>query len=307
MYKFLIKYHKVILTLIKILISLLAVYYLWRHEYLQNLWEDKKELQSVKFVSELLIFSLINWLLEIKKWQLLAGYIHPTSYKEAARQSLVSFALSLLTPNRVGEYGVKVLYYQKKDYKKVIGLSLIGNISQLIVTLLAGMFGLWYVFRGGKMIKIFNHNFLTHPGWQIWLLLIAVLFIIAIMFYIQKKYEKNLIFHPDLWKKSIFYALLRYVVFSTQFVWLLMYFKVDNNLLILYVAVSLVYLFAVFVPMLSLLDWAVKGNIAIWVFSSLGIDGVPVIKIVALMWIGNFLLPFLTGLIWMWASKTIVR
>lgn len=307
MYKFLIKYHKLTLTFVKILISFLAVYYLWQHKYLQNLWQDIEELRTVGFIVKLLIFSLINWSLEIKKWQFLTGYIQPVSYKEATKQSLISFALSLLTPNRVGEYGVKILFYEKKDYKKVLGLTLVGNISQLMITLLAGLFGLCYVYHTGMIDKLLRLNTFVLPGRKILLSLTTGLLIIAIIIYLFKKYRKNLAFQPGLWIKSNIYALLRYLVFSSQFVWLLKYFKVENNLLLLYAAVSLVYLFATLIPMLSLLDWAVKGDIAIWIFMALGINGVLVFKIVALMWFGNFLLPFLTGLIWMWASKTFVR
>jgi len=307
MYKFLIKYHKLTLTLVKIIISFLAVYYLWLHRYLQNLWRDSGEFHSLGFVSGLLVFSLINWLLEIKKWQFLVGYIQPVSYKEAARQSLISFALSLLTPNRVGEYGVKILFYKKKDYKNVLGLTFIGNISQLMITLLAGLLGLWYVYFAGMIDNFIHIGNFAHHGRKFFLLLTPGLLIISIMLYLFKKYRQTLAFQPGLWIKSNMYALFRYLVFSSQFVWLLKYFNVESKLLTLYAAVSLVYLFATLIPMLSLFDWAVKGDIAIWIFTAIGINGVLVFKVVAMMWFGNFLLSFLTGLIWMWASKTYVR
>ncbi len=307
MYKFLSKYYNVILTLIKILISFVAVYYLWQHKYLQNLWTGSRDLFSFKLVFVLLIFSLLNWFIEIKKWQFLTGQIQKNAFTEAAKQSLISFALSLLTPNRVGEYGVKVMFYNKKDYKNVLGLTLIGNVSQLIVTLLAGLFGLWYAYDTGLMQKLIRFTSFSKHVWQILFSLALVIFVVLLIIYLFKKYRQNPVFKPVLWLKCNLYAILRYIIFSTQFVWLLRYFKVDYSLSTLYATVSLVYLFATLIPILSFLDWAVKGNVAIWVFSALQLAGILVFKIVALMWFFNFFLPFTAGLIWMWSSKTFAK
>lgn len=306
MYKFLSKYHNVILSFAKILISIIAIYYLWHHRYLQNLWSDSSQ-YAVVFVSILLIFSLLNWLLEIKKWQYLAGQIKKISFIEAAKQSLISFGLSLLTPNRIGEYGVKVLFYDKKDYKSVLGLTLIGNVSQLLVTLLAGLLGLLYAYYTGLFEKLIHFNiFFGHLG-QILAMLFFGLMIFVAIFFLFIKYRDNMVFKPKLWAKSNMYALLRYVIFSSQFVWILRYFNVEQGLLTLYASVFLVYLFSTIIPIFSFLDWAVKGNVAIWVFSALQINGVLIFKVVALMWFANFFLPFIAGLIWMWQSKTFKR
>ncbi len=307
MYKFLSKYHKVILTFLKLLISFVAVYYLWHHRYLQNLWHGYAEFWSIRFVIILLMFSMLNWFFEIKKWQFLAGEIQNISYIEGAKQSLVSFALSLLTPNRVGEYGVKVLFYEKKDYKSVLGLTLIGNVSQFFITLLAGLLGLLFAYYCGFLKNLVYFNSFSGHYWQFIMMLTIGLLIIGAIFYLLKKYRQNPVFQSKLWAKSNVYALLRYIIFSTQFVWLLLYFKIDYGLFTLYAAVSLVYLFATFIPILSFLDWAVKGNVAIWIFSALHVEGVLVFKIVAIMWFFNFFFPFIVGLIWMWRSKTFVR
>ena len=122
-----------------------------------------------------------------------------------------------------------------------------------------------------------------------------------------KKVRKNPFFQSRIWLQSTGYAWLRYLIFSSQFVWLLLYFNVHYSPVHLYTGVSLVYLVSAFIPILAFMDWAVKGNVAIWIFSSLQIKNALVLKIVALMWIGNFLLPFLIGLIWLWQSKTLKK
>ncbi len=306
MYKFLSKYHNVILTLIKILISVFAVYYLWRHGYLQNLWRKTQIFTSELFII-LLIFSLLNWLLEIKKWQYLAGQIKKISFIEAAKQSLISFALSLLTPNRIGEYGIKVLFYDKKYYKNVLGLTLIGNVSQLLVTLCMGLSGLLYAYINGWIEKLIHLASLSGHIIKIAGLSIFGLSIIWFAYYQLKKHRQNPVFQRKLWLNANIYALLRYLIFSSQFVCLLLHFKLDYSLNTLYAGVSLVYLFSTLIPILAFLDWAVKGNVAIWIFSVLPVEGDVIFDVVALMWLGNFLLPFAVGLVWMWTSKSFMK
>ena len=60
----------------------------------------------------LLFLSSFNWFLEILKWQKLASFCKKTNFKEAAIQSLASLTVSLITPNRIGEYGAKALYFE---------------------------------------------------------------------------------------------------------------------------------------------------------------------------------------------------
>ena len=307
MYKLLTKYHNFIFKTGKILLSLAAVYYLWQHRYLKLMWQDYTGLLSLKFFLILLIFSILNWFFEIKKWQYLAGHIQPVSTKEAAKQSLISFALSLLTPNRVGEYGAKMFFFDSKHFKKLISVTLIGNFSQLLITLIAGALAWVYAYRIGIFKKVVDLQVFTNNYLTIGTLLIAVLSVLILVIKRLKKHRQYPVLQSRIWLQSTGYAWLRYLIFSSQFVWLLLYFNVPFSPIHLYTGVSLVYLVAAFIPILAFMDWAIKGNVAIWIFSSLQIKSVLVLKIVALMWLGNFLIPFLIGLIWMWQSKTFKR
>ena len=57
----------------------------------------------------LLILTLLNWSLEIVKWKRLTAIIKPISFFESFKQCTSSLATSLITPNRIGEYGAKAL------------------------------------------------------------------------------------------------------------------------------------------------------------------------------------------------------
>ena len=68
---------------------------------------------SQAWKSWMVIFlALVNWGLEARKWQLLLLPIQKISFFRAYRSVLSGLALSLNTPNRMGEYGGRIFYVQ---------------------------------------------------------------------------------------------------------------------------------------------------------------------------------------------------
>ncbi len=233
--------------------------------------------------------SFMNWFLEVKKWQTLVFSIKKIDLKEAAHQSLMAFSISLLTPNRIGEFGAKALFFEKKQYKKIMSLSVLGAFMQMLVSLVSGAAIL--VFGQDKFFPAFLSFDVSLNIKVIIILILMTVLMISIYFY----YKQKIVFNPYLWKKTFVFSSLRYLVFSTQFVLLLHFFIPSVSYSVLYQGVFLTYFFATLIPMFSFLDWAVKSSIAIWVFALFNIHSAAIIKIVILMWGINFLIPFLMG------------
>jgi len=93
------------------------------------------------------------------------------------------------------------------------------------------------------------------------------------------------------------YSFLRYLVFATQFVLIWSFYHHSSINLSIYPAIFITYLIASILPVLSLLDWAIKGNVAYFVFSFLDLPHEKILWSVTLMWIMNFFIPFIIGLI----------
>ena len=87
----------------------------------------------------MLFFTIINHFLEIKKWKTLTKSVKNNSWFEATEQSLASLTFSIITPNRIGEYGTKVLYYPNNKRKQILLLNFAGNFYQLAITIILGM------------------------------------------------------------------------------------------------------------------------------------------------------------------------
>lgn len=260
--------------------------------FYQNLNENN--VISIKNVLCFFILSFFNWFLEILKWKTLASLSVETSKKSAAIQSLASLTTSLITPNRIGEYGAKALYFKKSLRKQILSLNLVGNLHQLLATLFFGTSGLIYFIYNQEIS--FNLNKISYP------IIILLLGVIGIIVLWKTRLSKKNLFKNYVVRISSkqhfkigFLSFLRYIVFSHQFYFLLLVFNVNISYMDAFTAISTIYLVSSFVPMLSLFDAVLKGTIAIFIFNFLKVDSLTILSITTLMWILNFVIPAIIG------------
>src|SRR5690606_24534035 len=179
----------------------------------------------------LLILSSFNWIFEILKWQDLVSNFKKISFKMALHQSLGSLTASLLTPNRIGEYGAKAIFYTSELRKKIVLLNFLGNSMQMLVTTVFGLIGLYF----------FTTTYSVDVSYQKTTRIATILlFILSLVFFGYKKktvtikgvsIEKVWLFFNNIPLKHylicLLLSILRYVVFSFQFYFLLQLFGVE--------------------------------------------------------------------------------
>lgn len=259
----------------------------------------KNNIFSIKNTFLLIFLTIINWILEIFKWKTLVSYIKPISFSESAKQSLGSLTASLLTPNRIGEYGVKALYFTSTYRKRVMLLNLISNMLQMATTFIFGCIGLYYFIT----IYDVNINVYRVSRFALSILTIGALTILGI----KNSRYKIRGFNPDRLKQfliniplnitfsAFILSIFRYLVFSFQFYVLLQLFNVDVTYTSAMVLISSMYLIASVVPTISFFDVVIKGGAAVYVFSQINTSDISILCITTLMWILNFVLPSIIG------------
>ena len=257
----------------------------------------KKGVFSIKTVIFVCFLSFFNWFLEILKWQKLASFCKKTTFNKAAIQSLASLTASLITPNRIGEYGVKSLYFEKYLRKKIIGVNFVGNFYQLMATLFFGTLGLTY-FVIEQPVKI---NFGSIVPYAIFLsfVIFTLFFIVTstnfIISYLRKIRDFLTKIPLNLHLKVMLFSFIRFIIFSHQFYFLLLFLHPDIQYLEAITSIGGVYLIASITPILSVFDFILKGSIAIWIFSFFNINPNTIVTITTLMWILNFAIPAIVG------------
>ncbi len=293
--------------LIKITIVIGAFYFIYNkivHNEQVSFQNFIIQLESTVFnnyttIFILLSFTLTNWFFEILKWKTLTSFVKKISFINALKQSLGSLTASLFTPNRIGEYGAKAIYYQKGNRRKIMLLNLLSNMMQMTTTVVFGCIGLIYFINHFEVDIEFN-RFRKFA----YILAIILVFILTGSikgykkirgFYIEKiiAFDKKLSLRLHLYNGL--YSIVRYLVFSHQLYFLLRLFGVETDYITLMALIASMYLLASIIPSLALLDWLIKGSVAIWVFSFIGVNEFIVITITLLMWLLNFGLPAIIG------------
>jgi len=246
-------------------------------------------------VAMLVLLSFLNWFFEISKWQVLAKKLKNIPFSESTRQVLTAHTSSIFTPFKIGEYGAKTLFFDKKQAKKVVFLNFLGNMAQLSATILFGIAGLFFFIKW---------NF---PQWLVMYLIFVSMGLLFLFvgkrwtafrnlkikgFSLQKitDFIKSIPTSDQL--KVLTFSFLRYVFFSFQFCFLLSLLTPVSWVSVLPLVFTM-YLLSSALPVLQLFDFAVKGGIAVLVFSA--IPAQIVVLVAFIMWLLNAMVPAMVG------------
>lgn len=304
-----------LLVALKVLILVGTFYYIYYK--LNNTTTSIREtllesfnLDGIVLLKNVLFFGLlvvINWLFEILKWQSLVSAIEKISFSRALKESLASLTISLATPNRIGEYGAKALFYPKKERKKILLLNFIGNGFQLLATVIFGIIGLMY-------LVLFFELAISFVTVSLMLITAILLAIVAYLFKERELLVKGFtiakIFaffnalNISVKVKTGLFSIIRYAVFSYMFFMLLQFFGVNISVFDGFAAIFAMYLLASLLPAIFILDVAVKGGVAVFLFSITGVPEIPVLCTVLLMWLLNMVFPALVGSIALFTLKS---
>jgi len=293
-----------LLVLVKLLIVSGALYYIVNQlqgEKAIN-WRLISDYLSIKSLFFLLLFSVLNWIFEILKWQHLVSSFTKISFLEAAKQSLGSLTASIFTPNRIGEYGAKALFFDKKKVKKIIFLNFIGNSSQMMVTTFFGILGFAISSIVASETMVWNHFKFSMLHLLFLALFLLVVFLVfrfrKVMIYglsIQKIIEAfrklSIGFHVT----TLQFSIIRYLIFAHQFYFLLLIFDCEISYSLALATVFMMYFLASIIPSIHLMDVAIKGSVALFLFGKLGIPEWKIITITSVMWLFNLVIPVVIG------------
>ena len=265
-------------------------------------WKQFSDILQHKFtigwILFMLCFSVLNRFLEILKWKNLVLVIEKISLFTATKQVLAGVTAGLFTPNGIGEYAGKALYFSKKETKRVLFLNLICNGIQMVLTIIFGLIGLLYL---GYTMYFF--------------ILLGIGFLVLTFLFLTKNanikgysialfLEKITEIPKKIHQKNILLAIARYLTFSHQYYFLFLLFGVEIDYFTLMATITAVYFIASSLPSFQFLDFVVKGGVAIWFFEKLNIDEYIVLFISTFMWLLNVVLPVVIGSYFVLIYKT---
>jgi hypothetical protein len=258
------------------------------------------------------LLMLVNYGLEARKWQLLIKPLEKLSLVKAFKSVMAGCSITMLTPNRVGEYGGRILLVQPSNRLRAISLSILGSISQLTITIVMGTMGLIVLtFFQGKEVNAFtfippmlNNTLLI---FCIFLSLFFVLFYLRIGWLIHLMEKVRFLAKPLKYVRLLdqfsgkellrilFLSLLRYMVFILQYMLLLSVMDVGVASLLCFWLLTLFYLLMVMAPTIGFTELPLRATATVEIFK-LYSGNILGIQAAALgIWLINLVLPAIIG------------
>ncbi|MBV4356488.1 lysylphosphatidylglycerol synthase transmembrane domain-containing protein [Pinibacter aurantiacus] len=260
----------------------------------------------------LLILTFVNWGIEARKWQILMLTLEKTTWWRAMKASLSGVAFAINTPNRIGEYGGRVLYVKEGHRIQAVSLAIAGSFSQLIITFMMGCFGLVY------FLNFVPHNISkSWPSYQFWIRITlaggSVVTVLCLLLYFRLSWlTKSIEKIPRIGKRIHQIAILeelgvtrllrvfalsfiRYCVFIFQYILILQLMDVDMNSWQIAWTVSVMFLILALIPTIALAEVGIRGQLSIQLFGLFTTNNVGVIAGTIGIWFINLVVPAIVG------------
>jgi hypothetical protein len=251
----------------------------------------------------LLMFA--NWGVEALKWKNLMNKLFPIRYIRAFKAVWTGVTLGLFTPNRIGEYGGRLLYVPGKYRWTGIVSSLIGSFAQIVVTFLVGLIML--------IIFLYTQVHLQGPILGIFLAIAAMLIIIFLLAYYNMGMLIDLMRNRRVFRKVaphiqvlsnyaltdfsfiLFLSLFRYAIFSAQYLILLWLFGVHIQFGEGCVVIGVIFLAQTVLPSFTVAELLTRGNISLYFLHYYSGNSGAILAASTGLWLLNLIIPAMLG------------
>lgn len=254
-----------------------------------------------------------NWLLEAVKWKELIQPLQEIPIRRAFRAILAGVAFAVNTPNRIGEYGGRVLYIENGKRWKAVVLTLVGSYAQLLVTLLIGTMGCWWIVFHAAELNVATQFMSKLEGVRWMSIILTTISAVFLLGYFRLSWLVRLLnWMPSLDKLARFFesvgalpvrillrvlgwSLLRYVVFVIQYILLLQSFDVVTGWITAWWLISVLYLCLAVVPTIALAELGIRGALALFLFGLVSGNTLGILTASFSIWFINLVLPAIAG------------
>ena len=252
----------------------------------------------------------VNWGLEARKWQVLLKPLEKLSFFTSFKAILSGVAFSINTPNRIGEYGGRIVYIHEGHRWQAISLTIIGSFSQLIITLLFGLGGLLFLL----------HDAVTGPSvaaYAVWIKTLlygtmgVTVFLMMLYFRLgwivqwleripkSGRFMRYLAVVENLpvrfLLRVVFLSMSRYLVFVIQYILLLQLFNTGIGAWQAFWLISVLYVVLAVTPTITLAELGIRGQVSLVLFGMVSSNQLGIEVAATAVWVINLVLPAFAG------------
>jgi len=262
-------------------------------------------------------FMFINWFTEALKWKYILRKIEKINILTSLKAVFSGVTLAIFTPNRIGELGGRVFVLKPQNRVKGVLCSSIGSLSQLNITVFMGIIGisLLALFYGDEFLPSQKNIIIV-----VAIFIILLAFLLIFLYFSLNNFSDLLLkfkfFEKQIDKIKFFkefsslqlakilgYSLFRYVIFTTQFYLLLVFFDVGITIFEAYISIASIYLIINIIPSIVLSDIGVRGSVSIFIFGIFSQSEGGIFLTSTFLWLINLVVPAIIGSLVLIISK----
>ncbi len=267
------------------------------------------------------LLMLLNWSIETYKWKFLISKIEKVSFFNALQAVLTGVSISSFTPNRIGEYFGRVFILKKASRIEGVLITILGSMSQLLVTVISGTLSLLIFFPSYFRDTVYGSGYVYYGLASLIvlldLLLLGMFFNVSFLGSLKEKILRNRLkkirkffrvfsfFHNRELMVLMGLSFLRYLVFSTQFYLLLDLFDVPVPFPDAMILIFVIYFMMAVIPTIALTELGIRGSVSIYFFGLYLSQTFPahpgfnlgIFSASTMLWMINLGLPALAGAI----------
>ncbi len=297
---------------LKVVILVLAFIFIYRRlnnntnlKQFQNLITHISYSRVVTIMSFVALLMLVNWVLESVKWKYLTRELVKITTWEAIEAVFCGLTWAIFTPNRLGEYGGRVMFLPNRKRIHGVFAMAVGSFGQNVITNVLGLMALIW----------FNYTFLHLNTWlSLGLSLAAICFMgLILVFYFNIKWLVSLLnsiaflekYHRffDIMGRYKFnellnimwFCLARFFVFSFQYYLVIHLLMPEISIFPILMMVFILFFVQSALPSLDLLDVGVRSMTASTFFVYITDQKIAVIAAVSSIWLINLIIPAILG------------
>lgn len=276
-------------------------------------WQQIKESFSHPTWLLVIVLMFFNWGLESQKWKWLTEPLEPLKWGKAIRAVLAGCSVTMLTPNRTGEFGGRMLFLDPENRIKGIAATIYGSMTQLLVTIVGGTIGWLFLIQRPNYGQHFE--MILGNEKMVVALVVAIAIVTAFLFLLLFKssilvswlrsisWMKKWISYVHIWElysgkdllRLLTASALRYIIFILQYMLLLAMMDVKLDATAAMASISFFYLLMAMLPTIGFTELPVRGTLSGWVLGWFS-DNALGIQVAGLsIWLVNLVIPAIVG------------
>jgi uncharacterized membrane protein YbhN (UPF0104 family) len=271
----------------------------------ENLIAHISRYQVIVTMSFVMLLMVVNWVLESFKWQYLTRTLVKMSVWAAIEAVFCGLTWAIFTPNRIGEYGGRVLFLPNSRRIHGVFAMAVGSFGQNVITNVLGLIALmWFAFTyhpinlwlaaglsaGAIGFIVLILVFYFHIRW-------LVTFLNKIRF--LEKYHRffDIIgrYRSEELLNIMWFCLSRFFVFSFQYYLVIHLLMPQIPVFPMMMMVFILLFVQSALPSLDLLDVGVRSMTASAFFVYITDQKLAVIAAVSSIWLINLIIPAILG------------